>query len=360
MARGVAIFAMLIIDFQTFFSVCDTFPSWLFRVVEYMDRRAAVVLVIVSGAGLSLMFRRAGIQQNRKPLLKRAVFLLLAGALLVQIWRADILHYYGAFIIIGIFLSRLSSPQLLVAAFAAWLAGLIQMVDPAINCLESLPLLSLSGQVSDLLFTGYYPLFPWAALYIFGMWLGRQNVADPVFQFRLLAAGLGLVVLSECASLFLPGAIGRMSLNVGYSGEQVTGILGVAVRATWIDLSASTPLSVISGLGTGICVVVISFVLSGFAGYSLPACFITAGKNTLSLYVLHILFIRMVEYLPGIREDYPLLPVLGAAVLFFMVYMRLTRWWLKTHPNGPLEWAMRHFPYVNEKWLWPGPAAQKS
>ena len=352
LARGVAIFVMLLIDFQTFFSVCETFPGWLFRAVEFMDRRAAVVLVMVSGAGASLMFSRNGVQKSRQPILERAVFLLLTGSVLAQIWQADILHYYGIFLLLGLLVSRFSNASLLFSAAGVWLAGLCQLMDPVINYLSLFSGFSFAGLFSNLLITGYYPLIPWAGFYLFGMWLGRQEVTRIRFQSMLMAAGLLLVILSQAAMELLPAITARMALGFGVSGQQVVEVLKLAVKMAWMDLTIPTPLAVISGLGTGICVIMASFMLAGFARHAPAACFITAGKNTLSLYVVHILFIRLIEHLPGMDEDLPLLPVLGGAVLFFTAYMHLLGRWLKTHTNGPLEWAMRHFPFIDEKVLW--------
>ena len=190
LARGVAIFAMVVIDFKAFFCIDKTFPQWLYTLIEYMDRRAAVILVMLAGAGMTLMSRRAGLAETRNTLFRRAVFLMLCGILIDRIWPADILHFYGFFILIGLVMAQLSAPGLLVGAAVFWLISFPGLSDSVCGYLENLTAGgSLPNQLADLFFTGYYPVFPWASFYLIGMWLGRQDlkkrhVTITLFGFR--------------------------------------------------------------------------------------------------------------------------------------------------------------------------------
>ena len=58
LARGLAILIMVVINFKVMLSVNDTFPGWLSSAVDFMDRRAAVMLVMIAGAGISLMTKK--------------------------------------------------------------------------------------------------------------------------------------------------------------------------------------------------------------------------------------------------------------------------------------------------------------
>ncbi len=353
LARGLAIFAMIIIDFRAFFCVKETSPVWLFHGLEYMDRRAAVVLVMLAGVGMTLLVKNAGIYHSRKVFFKRAVFLILSGGLLTQIWSADILHYYGVFIFIGIIFGQMPGKRLLAAAAVFWLTGFVRFLDLIAQGLENIDPESFAGMVSDLFFTGYYPVFPWACLYLFGMWLGRQHLDKLSFLFKLLVSGLVMMVICGAAADFMPGAMARAALSCGSSRDQAALIYMVWAELTGMDLTLPSPFSIVSGLGTGLFVISLSLIWAASFGQRIASYFIFAGKSTLTLYVLHVLWINFAEHVPQIREDYAVLPVVAGAILFFGLYQAVIRLWLKSHSNAPLEWAMRHFPYLDKAWFFP-------
>ncbi len=350
LARGVAIFAMVVIDFKSFFCIDETFPEWLYSLIEYMDRRAAVTLVMVAGAGITLMSRRAGMAKSRNTLFKRAMFLMLCGILISRIWPADILHFYGFCILTGLTMAQLSSPNLLAGAAVFWLVSFLGLSDNLCGYLESLTTGSLPDQLANLFFTGYYPIFPWAALYLFGMWLGRLDLKNRQVTIPLLGSGFLAAVLSECADCFIPGMATKIILFYGTSDETAAHIFILLSRLTVIDLALPSPVSIVSGAGTGLCVIMLSVMCAGSLKQGPPQYFLIAGKSTLSLYVLHILFIKGVENLPGMGEDYPVLWCTAGAILFIAAYTLLMRLWLKKFTMGPLEGTMRCFPFVKTPW----------
>nr|WP_319494721.1 heparan-alpha-glucosaminide N-acetyltransferase domain-containing protein [uncultured Desulfobacter sp.] len=347
LARGVAILLMVLIDCKGFFCTNETAPEWLYAVFEYMDRRAAAALVIISGAGLTLMIGRAGSIKGRNTLFKRSVFLMLCGMLVSSIWKADILHFYGFFILIGLAMARVSSPGLLIGAAAFWLVSFIGRSDYVHGYLVHFTAWSLRDQLANLFFTGFYPIFPWAALYILGMWLGRQDFKNRQVAITLLGSGLLAVLISECAGYFVPGMALKTMISHGASDETAAFIFILLSKLTVIDLTLPSPVSIISGAGTALCVISLSFLYAlDRQNQGLPQYLLIAGKNSLSLYVLHILFIKGVEHIPGMGDDYPVLWCTAGAILFIAAYTLLMRQWLKKFAMGPLESAMRNFPFV--------------
>ena len=347
LARGVAILLMVLIDFKSFFCTNETNPEWLYAVFEYMDRRAAAALVMISGAGLSLMIGSACTIQERNTLFKRATFLMLCGMLVSSIWKADILHFYGFFILIGLAMARLSSPGLLIGGAAFWLISFLGRSDHVHGYLVNFTAGSLPDQLADASFTGFYPIFPWAALYLLGMWLGRQDFKNRQVAITLLGSGLFAVLLSEWAGYFLPGMALKTILAHGGSDETASFIFILLSKLTVIDLTLPSPVSMISGAGTGLCVIALSFLYAaGRQNHGLPQYLLIAGKNSLSLYVLHILFIKGIEHIPGMGDDYPVLWCTAGGILFIAAYTLLMRRWLKKFTMGPLEGAMRNFPYT--------------
>ena len=55
-------------------------------------------------------------RRARVLLIKRAIFLLAVGLLHINIWIADILHYYGIYLLVA---------AVLLSASGAWLWGLV-------------------------------------------------------------------------------------------------------------------------------------------------------------------------------------------------------------------------------------------
>lgn len=346
LARGMAILAMVLIDFKGFFCVDETYPEWLYAVFEYMDRRAAAALVMISGAGLTLMLQRTGILKSRNTLFKRAIFLVLCGMLITSIWQADILHFYGFFILIGLAMARFSNPGLLTGAAAFWLISFLGRSDHICRYLNNFTAGSMPDLLANLFFTGFYPIFPWAALYLLGMWLGRQDFKNRHVTLTLLGSGISAVLLSECAGYFIPGVALKTFLAHGASDETAAYIFILLSKLTVIDLTLPSPVSIISGAGTGLCVIALSFLYTVGQNQETQKYLIITGKNTLSLYVLHILFIKGVEHIPGMGDDYSVLWCTAGAMLFIAAYTLFMRQWLKKFAMGPLESAMRYFPFV--------------
>lgn len=101
-ARGLAIVGMIAVNTRAIMGIRAIDPGWLDTLIDFITGRAAVVFVMVAGAGMVMAYDR--IPDQKKPLLKkqlliRAALLYLTGMLLMTVWKADILHYYTAFII---------------------------------------------------------------------------------------------------------------------------------------------------------------------------------------------------------------------------------------------------------------------
>ena len=122
LARALAVMGMVLVNFKVVMGAEKAGLSWLIWLVGCLDGRAAATFVVLAGVGLSLISQRvritqdlSGIAQNRKMLLKRALFLFVVGFLYTPIWPADILHFYGIYIALG---------AVLLTASNRWLWGL--------------------------------------------------------------------------------------------------------------------------------------------------------------------------------------------------------------------------------------------
>jgi hypothetical protein len=118
-ARAMAVFGMVVVNFTVVMSGDGQGAGWLVRLVGLLEGRAAATFVVLAGVGMSLLTRRArqasdgrALAVKRKALLKRAVFLFCFGLAYAPLWPADILHFYGIYIIIGAFLLNASDRTL--------------------------------------------------------------------------------------------------------------------------------------------------------------------------------------------------------------------------------------------------------
>jgi uncharacterized membrane protein YeiB len=344
LARGFAVLGMVILNFKGIFSCPDSFPVELCRTLDFMNRRAAAVLVMTAGAGLTLLSgytlqngRVRITAGTRMVLARRACFLLVAGTLLSMTWSGDILHFYGAYILIGICFLTGSSKTLAAGGALFWAGSFIRFSDCFDWIIQAGEAPVFSGRLVDLCFTGYYPIFPWAAFLITGMWLGRQAVEHPDFRKKAMISGSILVLSAEVVA------------RAGPALAEGNPFLTPLALVTGVDLPASTPLGVVSGIGTGLWVVMLSLAAARNPGrkWIIPMCL--AGRTSLSLYVFQIVLVINGLLFLGVSDQQNVLVVVAGSLAFFWVYTRLAAEWLRHHDKGPLETLMRRFPVFHPR-----------
>ncbi len=341
LARGFAVLGMVILNFKGIFSCPNSFPIQLCWTIDFMNRRAAAILVMTAGVGLTLL---SGYTLGNGParitagtrmiLARRAGFLLVAGYLLSMTWSGDILHFYGAYILIGICFLTCSSQTLAAGGALFWLGSFIQFSDYFDWIIQAGEELTISGQLVDLAFTGYYPIFPWAAFLIFGMWLGRQALGNPGFRKKALIAASILFLSSELISRTAPALAGGNHFSFSTT----------LARLTFVDLSTSTPLGVVSGIGTGLWVIMLSLAAAQNPRRKWIIPLIRAGQTALSLYIFQIVLVINGLLFLGVSDQQNILVVVTGSLAFFWIYTRLVAEWLRHYNKGPFETLMRRFP----------------
>ncbi|MGB0979955.1 MAG: heparan-alpha-glucosaminide N-acetyltransferase domain-containing protein, partial [Croceimicrobium sp.] len=104
-ARAIAIIGMIIVNFKIV--IGSEGPGWLQAVADVFSGKAAATFVVLAGLGLSLMAKSAQDDPLKKrkvqwKVFKRALFLFVIGLSYYFIWPADILHYYGLYMLLGL------------------------------------------------------------------------------------------------------------------------------------------------------------------------------------------------------------------------------------------------------------------
>jgi uncharacterized protein len=347
-ARALAILSMIIVNFKVVMEVGRTGvdTGWLVSLFKLLEGRAAATFVILAGVGLSLLSRQARLTndvekiiQNRNTLFKRAIFLFIMGLLFNEVWPADILHFYGAYIGIGALLLIVSDKRLwqIAVIFPVIFVMLWIILDYDIGwnwkTIEYQGVWTPSGMLRHLFFNGFHPVFPWTSFLLIGMWLGRRDLSDRGFRKKLLGYSLAVVVASKgFSTLFIYlfpdfGAV-ETPIYIGYLAGS--------------DPMPPGPLYLLSAGGTALIVITLSIMLTErFETALWVKPFVTTGQISLTLYVAHVIVgMGILEELGLLYNQSPAFAI-KAACIFYAAAMEFALIWKRFFKLGPLEWVMR-------------------
>ncbi|MEM1218189.1 MAG: heparan-alpha-glucosaminide N-acetyltransferase domain-containing protein [Bacteroidota bacterium] len=226
-ARALAVIGMIIVNFKVVFG--ETGDHWIKPFANFFYGKAAAVFVVLAGVGLALMTNSAvkaqdpeKLKKGRIGILKRALFLFVIGLSYSAIWPADILHFYGIYMLLTLFFINRSGQQILLgtAALVLLFPVLLLFFDYEQGWIFELwhytDFWTPEGFFRNLFFNGFHPVIPWAAFMLFGLWYGRQNLYDEAFLRRSFIVSalvfLGIQGLSLILSpLFPVGTRGKPS-----------------------------------------------------------------------------------------------------------------------------------------------------
>jgi len=347
LARALAIFGMVLVNFKIVMGASDNGPDWLIWLEGLLEGRAAATFVILAGVGLSLISRRArlegdpeNIARNRKTLLKRALFLFVVGLLYTPLWPADILHFYGIYIAIGAFLLTASDRKLCgwAISFSLIFLGLFLIfnyeTDWDWNTLAYTDFWTFQGMIRHLFFNGFHPVFPWAVFLFVGMWLGRQDIhVNPILARKILVGGLTITAVTELVSW---GLIQRFtpyaSLN---DADALHFLFGTGPMPPM-------PQYLLSAGGIALVLIVLCVWLAGRfseAGWLKPL--VSTGQLALTHYVAHVVLGMGTLEMLGLLENQSLAFSVMSSILFCVAAVLFSYFWRLRFRRGPLEWVMR-------------------
>jgi uncharacterized protein len=328
-ARAVAVLGMVIVDVRHEFLVYDGSSAllWLF---DALEGKAAALFVLLAGVGLTLRTRTHDdvLATDRRPLVERAFLLIGLGVILAHLWKYDVLHFHGVYLLLAIPLVRARAATLWALAVAAiWVALVLHReLDWTVQTGTG----SFVGVLRHLFFNGLYPVFPWIAFVFVGMAVGRLDLAGARTRRRTLA--IALVILGLTSVL---DAIGRH--------EQRTGALDLGGWTSWL-LSwprAPRPLFVASGCAFAIAVVCASISLMegrGERGWS--TALVATGQLAFSIYVAHVVAI-LVPLTHGLLQGLRIELALAYSLVVYVVAITFATWWRRRWELGPLEGLLR-------------------
>ncbi|MEO1437789.1 MAG: DUF418 domain-containing protein [Bacteroidota bacterium] len=337
-ARALAIFGMIIVNFKL---VLGQAGGGFFKyVAQVFEGKAAALFVVLAGVGIALVFQSAkdSTQQDRirKSLMKRALLLFVLGYSYIVIWPADILHFYGIYMVVTILLLRRSDRTVfMIAGFFILLFPMLLTVldyETAWNfeTFEYAGFWTLEGFFRNLFFNGFHPVVPWTAFMLFGLWLGRRDLrSDAVLSRLFWRSLLGILLLQGGAML--------CTKLVHPIDEELMILLGT-------DPMPPLPIYMLLGMSVATFVMVSCILLTRHrTANPVVQALSKTGKLALTFYVAHVVIgMLAVELIwPKTLGTYSIQFSVLYALLFSLACIVFAVFWLRFRKMGPLEWGMR-------------------
>lgn len=345
LARALALFGMIMVNFKTVMGA-DFGTEWMLQFVGLLEGRAAATFVVLAGIGIALSTASARLhndvvklQQKRISLLKRALLLIVVGLAYTPLWPADILHFYGFYMVVALFLLTVSNRTLwtvmalLIVGFVLMLFGLDYDRGWDWKNLEYTDLWTLEGMVRHIFFNGFHPVFPWAAFLIFGLWLGRLDLGDSGVQKRLSIMAAAVLIIVEGVSFLII----QDTLATG-SAEDVM----IAKELFGTSPIPPVPQYLLSAASASVLVILLSIRIGQrFSETVFVRSLTQAGQMTLTWYVGHVVLGMGILEMMGLLYHQSIDLALSSALLFCLFTIVMSRVWLKKRDKGPLEWMFR-------------------
>lgn len=189
---------------------------------------------------------------------------------------------------------------------------------------------SVRGQVTDTLFDGMYPVFPWMAFLLIGMWVVRVGLDEAARRRRILI-----------------GALATMAVSFGIwwlaRGNEALGTL------TSVDRWPAMPLYVLSCSGQAVAILCLCLTLASWkpdAKWIAPLA--ATGQMTFSVYIFRIFIgggdraglYDWICFADG-SDRANLVDGWIRVAVFMPLMILICHFWVRRFGRGPLEAAMR-------------------
>lgn len=329
LARCIALLGMVLVNFRLAMVESSARPSgWLFSIISALEGKASALFVILAGIGLGISTTDIDWSAAQKKIFPRAIFLFLIGMLNVAIFPADIIHYYAVYFLLAALCLKLPSPLLLLLIPLLSLTSVFLIDTFNFNTGWNWQTLTYSdfwtfhGFMRNLWFNGFHPVLPWLAFLIFGIYLSRLSLNTKRVQRCLLYLGLSAGLLSVLLSSQLTPYLNNHSLGWIFATSPVP----------------PTPFYLIAAGGFATATIGLCLLLyQNFPHVRAINWLIPAGRQTLTLYIFHIILaMGTLEYLGWLYGQSLSRAVLTALIYFFSAAV-FANIWAKYFRYGLLE-----------------------
>lgn len=343
-ARALATFAMVVVNFKTVMVDDPTAAPLLVGLCAALDGRAVAVFVVLAGVGTSLTRDSADsllLATLRRRLRRRALVLFLFGLVFSLLWPADILHFYGAYLFVASWVVDAKSKRLwqlacfFILGFVALALSLDYESGWNFETLEYADFWAPMGFLRRLLFNGFHPLFPWFSLYLLGMWLGRQDLRDSTRRRTLLRRSFAVALTVEGGVHGLRGTLALPNSALTNDPLQFFASTGPL---------PPTPAYILAAGGTAVVLIILCVELCERPKWSNRLEGLASiGRSSLTLYVGHVVFVILPLLWIGQLYHRTLESTLILAAVFCVTSSGFILWWTRHLGRGPMERLFRLF-----------------
>ncbi len=344
-ARGLAIIGMVFVNFKVVM-VQET-DAFLYQLVDLLSGKAAALFVMLAGVGITLMYNSAKrkndlgkIRQVKTNLLKRATFLFVVGLSYYFIWPADILHYYGLYLTVGVVL--LAVPKrwlliisgLLIIGYSVSLLFFNYETGWNFTTLEYTDFFTINGFFRNLFFNGFHPVFPWVAFLLIGIWVGRIDFNNTKKRNIFAISSLIVFIVFKTISILLVGLSNTLSPK---EAEELYYLFGTSPMPPMFFY-------MITASSLSIFIIAISvFIGQKFSNTLFVKHVVSAGQLALSNYFFHIIIgmLGILLIFGKLEQAFSIEFVFFYALFFNILLIIFSHLWRKKFKRGPLELLMR-------------------
>jgi uncharacterized membrane protein YeiB len=343
-ARALAVIGMIIVNFKIVFGTEGA--TWAKNFAGIFEGKAAATFVVLAGIGIALMTKSSLRENNkhklnlvRKKIVKRSLTLFFLGISYIVIWPADILHFYGIYMLITLLLIKSSKKTILITAL--FLVFIYPLMMIFINYETGWDFISLNYHdfwnipsfIRNLFYNGFHPVIPWTSFMLMGYWLGKHDLHNLKFVKRCLTYSVITFISIQLISFLL---IFLLANGDPQTALELKDILGT-------NPMPPLPIYMISGVSIAFTIISACILLGyRFKENILLHSLKQTGQLALTFYVAHVIvgmgIIEMIN--PDKMGNYSIEFSVVYALVFSLLSMLFAVIWLRNRKTGPLEWVM--------------------
>ncbi|WP_298424584.1 DUF418 domain-containing protein [uncultured Kordia sp.] len=344
-ARALAIMGMILVNFKMIFGQDGNY--WLQSIVSIFEGKAAALFVILAGIGIAFMTNKAintndeiKLRLARIKIIKRARLLFILGLSFIIIWPADILHFYGIYMLFTLLFLKGKTHQIILGILGFLLCYPVLMFfieyDTGWNFKDYsyTDFWTINGFIRNLFYNGFHPVIPWTSFMLLGLWFGRQDLNNEKFIKKTFFVSILIVIGMQLFSKIL------ISILSGGNETIVTELAPVLGTSPMPPL----PIYMVSSSSVALCVICscIWFAKRMQRGLVIKVLQST-GQLALTFYVAHVIIgIGAVELISTTELGmFSIEFSFIYAIIFSILCMVFAIIWTRYNKQGPLEWVLR-------------------
>lgn len=343
-ARALAVIGMIIVNFKIV--IGENGSTWIKSITSALDGKAAATFVVLAGIGIALMTNSALKNKDSQKLktakiriAKRALFLFFVGLSYIIIWPADILHFYGIYMLVILLLLKMNKKIILISAI------IIILIYPILigfwnyqlgwnfDTLEYLDFWTFKGFFRNLFFNGFHPIIPWTAFILFGFWFGKQDLKSEQFIKKAFwISSIAFVVIQILSHIL----ISFLSEGNEQTASELTEVIGT-------NPMPPLPIYMFNGIAFSISIISACIIIGKrFSTNKILLALNKTGQLALTFYVAHVIIgMGIIDtFNPEKIGNYTIEFSVAYALTFIIICIIFANYWLKSRENGPVEWIM--------------------